>query len=298
MLIRKPVAAGRFYPAAPDALIREVRACLGPRAAIRRPGVQGASAPAETEAVSRPWGLMLPHAGYVYCGRVLGATLAGVELPRTLVVLCPNHTGRGQALGVWPEGAWLTPLAPLPVDADLAAALIERGDGNGGFAADTLSHLGEHAVEVVLPFLLVAAGEERPLRITPVCVGTQQPEALRAAGQALADVLAGCRSKGQEVGVIVSSDMNHYEDERRTVEKDALALERALACDPEGLLAVAARERISMCGAGPLALALFAARQLGRARAELAVHDTSATASGDMEHVVGYAGLRLFLDEK
>mgnify|MGYP000429391849 CR=1 FL=1 len=180
-----------------------------------------------------------------------------MELPHTLVVLCPNHTGRGQALGVWPEGAWLTPLAPLPVDADLAAALIERGDGNGGFAADMLSHLGEHAVEVVLPFLQVAAGEERPLRITPVCVGTQQPEALRAAGQALADVLAGCRSKGQEVGVIVSSDMNHYEDERRTVEKDALALERALACDPEGLLAVAARERISMCGAGPLALALL-----------------------------------------
>ena len=97
MLIRNPVAAGRFYPAAPAALIREVRACLDAGAAIRRPGVQGASAPAETEAVSRPWGLMLPHAGYVYCGRVLGATLAGVELPRTLVVLCPNHTGRGQA---------------------------------------------------------------------------------------------------------------------------------------------------------------------------------------------------------
>ena len=92
--------------------------------------------------------------------------------------------------------------------------------------------------------------------------------------------------------------MNHYEGERRTVEKDALALERALACDPEGLLAVVARERISMCGAGPLALALFAARQLGRARAELAAHDTSAAASGDTEHVVGYAGLRLFLHEK
>lgn len=99
MLIRNPVAAGRFYPAAPADLIREVRACLDAGAAIRRPGVQDASAPAETEAVSRPWGLMLPHAGYVYCGRVLGTTLAGVELPRTLVVLCPNHTGAGPGLG-------------------------------------------------------------------------------------------------------------------------------------------------------------------------------------------------------
>lgn len=168
-------------------------------AAIRRPGVQDASAPAETEAVSRPWGLMLPHAGYVYCGRVLGTTLAGVELPRTLVVLCPNHTGRGQALGVWPEGAWLTPLAPLPWMRTWPPP-SSKGATAGGFAADTLSHLGEHAVEVVLPFLQVAAGEERPLRITPVCVGTQQPEALRAAGQALADVLAGCPVQGAGSG--------------------------------------------------------------------------------------------------
>lgn len=46
-------------------------------------------------------GLILPHAGHVYCGRVLGATLAGVELPRTLVILCPNHTGRGLALALF-----------------------------------------------------------------------------------------------------------------------------------------------------------------------------------------------------
>lgn len=284
MLIRRPVVAGRFYSADAGLLAHEVRACLEAGAALAEGGV-----------VVSPWGLMLPHAGHAYCGRVLGATLAGVELPRTLIILCPNHTGQGQMLGVWPSGAWLTPLAPLSVDAELASALVEADGGSGGFVADVRCHLEEHAVEVILPFLQVASGPERPLRIVPVCVGTQHAAALSDAGKALAAVLAGRRKRGEPTGVIISSDMNHYEDERRTGQKDALALERALACDPEGLLATVARERISMCGAGPLALALFAARRLGRPRAEYIIHDTSATVSGDTAHTVGYAGLHLFL---
>ena len=116
MLIRQTRGCWAFYSVAPAALDLK----RGP-ALMRGRHLEGrgsdASAPAKIDAAFRPWGLMLPHAGYVYCGRVLGATLAGVELPRTLIVLCPNHTGRGQTLGVWPEGAWLTPLAPLPVDA-------------------------------------------------------------------------------------------------------------------------------------------------------------------------------------
>ncbi|MGE9984262.1 AmmeMemoRadiSam system protein B [Desulfovibrio sp. SGI.169] len=281
MLIRRPVVAGRFYPAAAEILAHEARAYL-----------EEGAASAEGGMAASPWGLMLPHAGHIYCGRVLGATLAGVALPRTLVILCPNHTGQGRALGVWPSGAWLTPLAPLPVDAELAAALVET---DGGFVADTRCHLGEHAIEVILPFLQVASGPERPLRIVPVCVGTQRATALRDAGKALAAVLAERQKKGEATGVIVSSDMNHYEDECRTAQKDALALERALACDPEGLLATTERERISMCGAGPLALTLFAARRLGKPRAEFVIHDTSAAVSGDTERAVGYAGLRLFL---
>ena len=77
--------------------------------------------------------------------------------------------------------------------------------------------------------------------------------------------------------------------------KDALALTQALSCDPEGLLATVERHKITMCGAAPLALALFAAHALGEPWAELCLYDTSATASGDTRRVVGYAGLRFGL---
>lgn len=280
MPVRQPVVAGRFYPGNPGALRRELEHFL--------------AAPDEPGGPARPaWGCMLPHAGYVYSGGVAGATLAGLRLPERLVVLCPNHTGRGQPLGVWPGGAWLTPLGAVPVDEALAGALIAVG---GGFGPDVQSHLGEHSIEVLLPFLQAALGEggDAVPAVVPVCVGTRHPEALARAGEALAAVLA--RPENADVGVVVSSDMNHYENVRRTEQKDALALERALAADPDGLLRVVEEADISMCGAAPLALALHAARRLGDVRVELTAHDTSATASGDTQHVVGYAGLRLYLE--
>ena len=89
--------------------------------------------------------------------------------------------------------------------------------------------------------------------------------------------------------------MNHYEDQETTMRKDAFALSQALACDPEGLLTMVQREKITMCGAAPMALALFAARALGEPWAELCLYDTSATASGDTRKVVGYAALRFGL---
>lgn len=278
MPVRQPVVAGRFYPGNPEVLRKVVRGFLAASEASALPGRS-----------RKAWGCMLPHAGYVFSGAVAGATLDGLTLPRRLVILCPNHTGRGQPLGVWPAGAWLTPLGQVPVDEALAGALTSAG---GGFSPDTHAHLGEHSIEVVLPFLQLAA--RGPFAVVPVCVGTRHPGALARAGEALAALLA--RPENADVGVVVSSDMNHYEDVRRTEQKDSLALERALAADAGGLLRVVEEADISMCGAAPLALALHAARRLGDLRVELAAHDTSATASGDTQHVVGYAGLRLYLE--
>lgn len=292
MLVRQPVAAGRFYPETDEALRREVRRFLAVGAAR---GGLGADTDAAPGSAFRPWGCMLPHAGHVFSGAVAGATLAGLKLPRRLVILCPNHTGLGRELGVWPGGAWLTPLGPVAVDEPLATALAVSG---GGFAPDVHSHLGEHSIEVLLPFLQMARGDsgdppDAGMTVAPVCVGTRRPGALARAGRALAEVLA--RPENADAGLVVSSDMNHYEDERRTMQKDALALERALAADADGLLRVVEEEHISMCGAAPLALALYAARRLGKVRVELVAHDTSATASGDTRHTVGYAGLHLLL---
>ncbi len=303
MSTRHPIAAGRFYPADVEQLKKELHAWLMTVSSSAGSVPDGHA----HDAGSRLLGLMLPHAGYVYCGRIIGGTLAsswknstaGASLPQRLFVLCPNHTGQGKPLGVWAEGQWMTPLGPVQVDEDLAQTLIQAP---GGFLPDELCHLGEHSIEVLLPFLQslpLAAGKDgspaMPRTIVPVCVGTRRPDVLRSAGLALAQIVEDYRARGEDVGLIVSSDMNHYQNQEQTLHKDAQALAQALACDPEALLAVVDREGITMCGAGPLALALFAMRSLGNPWAELCLYDTSAAASGDTSRVVGYAGLRFGL---
>lgn len=270
---RMPVVAGKFYPGHKQALKEEVESYL-------KSGAEWAKTRPAPEHV---WAVMLPHAGHIYCGRIIGETLAGITLPRKLIILCPNHTGYGRPLGVWPEGAWLTPLGEVQVDSGLAAELIATGCG---YEPDTGSHIGEHSIEVLLPFL---QEKLRNPEIVPVCVGARNPAILENAGKGLATVLRA----NPDAGVVVSSDMNHYESHAVTLAKDELALKSALRCDALELLKITEAKNISMCGAGPLAIALFAARDLGYGRVELVDHDTSGPISGDMEHTVGYAGLRL-----
>ena len=284
-MLRSPVVAGRFYAGTAEALASDVDLCMKEGAA---------AAAAVPPGSARPVAVMLPHAGHVYCGRVIGATLSGVRLPRLLTLLCPNHTGRGAPLSVWPGGAWRTPLGDVPCDDTFIASLTARAP----FAADPLAHMGEHSLEVLLPFLQCLPGTESV--IVPVCVGTARPAVLRAAGAALAELLAG----RDDAAFVVSSDMNHYEPEKVTRVKDRVALDRVLALDPDGLLEVVARHSITMCGASPVALALYALHALRDAtgrplpQAALLLHETSARASGDATHCVGYAGVRFWRESE
>lgn len=270
MPVRNPHVAGKFYPADADELRQAVIGCM--------------PAAPETPPVVNPHMVMLPHAGYAYCGRIIGRTLAGVRLPERLLLLGPNHTGQGAPLSVWPEGPWTTPLGAVETDADLTARLSESG---AGFAPDTRAHTREHSLEVLLPFLQVLYPNSR---ITAVAVGTGDPAALRAAGEALGGILLECARQDAPVSMLASSDMNHFADQETTLKLDGMALAQLLRMDPDGLLRTVDERRISMCGARPVALALHACRVLGTARSELVGHATSADVTGDASRVVGYAG--------
>ena len=150
---------------------------------------------------------------------------------------------------------------------------------------DEAAHRGEHAIEVQLPFLQAGLPE---FAFVPIAVGTARYEPLQALGEALAGVL---RQEGDNIMIISSSDMNHYEPDDITRVKDHKAIDRILALDPRGLYEVVMEESISMCGFGPTVATLTAARLLGASSAEVIKYATSADVSGDRSAVVGYAGL-------
>lgn len=270
--IRPAAVAGRFYPADARELQSEIE--IFTRAA-------------EVEAPAtkiQALGCVVPHAGYVYSGAVAGAVFRSLELPARYVILCPNHTGRGEPLAIMSQGAWHTPLGDAQVDEDLAGALKARFRL---LTEDEAAHRFEHALEVQLPFLQVLHPE---FRFVPITLGTGQFEVLSALGITIA---AAIQESAERVLVVASSDMNHYESDSVTRVKDRRAINQILDLNPRGLFEVIREGHISMCGYGPAVAMLTAALKLGATKAELIRYATSGDVSGDRDMVVGYAGIAI-----
>jgi hypothetical protein len=269
-MVREAAVAGQFYPGSEKELLSEVQGFL-------ERGAKGEDGPRV-----RALGVIAPHAGYVYSGAVAGAVYAHIEVPRKVIVLCPNHTGMGEPLAIMSHGRFRTPLGEVEIDGTLAEALKR---GFPLLREDDAAQLREHAVEVQLPFLQVV---RKDVTIVPITVGIGQFEVLSALGVVMAKVIAEC---GEPVLMVASSDMNHYEDDAETRVKDALAIEQVCGLHPKGLYETVRGQDISMCGYGPAVAMLTAAIRLGATSAELVKYATSGDVSGDREHVVGYAGI-------
>jgi hypothetical protein len=267
--VRRPAVAGRFYPAKPEALARQLDQYLA----------ADTPAPEKTETAM---GCMVPHAGYMYSGHVAGAVFQRLPARATYIILCPNHTGRGAPLAIMSKGEWLTPLGAARIDAELAASLEHSCHL---LMEDAKAHEGEHAIEVQLPFLQHHVGA---FTFVPIAIGVSRYAALEALGHGMAHAL---KDSASPVMVVASSDMNHYEPDDVTRIKDRKAIDQILALDPAGLYEVVHKEDISMCGYGPAVAMLTAVKDLGATRAELVRYATSADTSGDRSAVVGYAGM-------
>jgi len=263
---RQPAVAGQFYPGSADQLQAQVDGFL--KTGETEQGIIGA---------------VLPHAGYVYSGSVAGETVSRLAVPETVVILGPNHTGLGSAVSVFPEGNWAMPFGNVPIAQDLAKTIIQKV---GLAEADDMAHLREHSIEVQLPFLHYR--RNAPLRFVPVTLSALSTEDCRLIGESLAGIID---KWDDEILLIASSDMTHYESHQAATRKDTEAIERILAMDPEGLIKTVYSRKISMCGIIPTAVLLFAAKAMGATGARLVRYTTSGETSGDYDQVVGYAGI-------
>ncbi|HEY6946804.1 MAG TPA: AmmeMemoRadiSam system protein B [Candidatus Acidoferrum sp.] len=266
-MLRLPAVAGRFYPSNPKELSGLVR-----EYSRRDPGHEPISVKA----------CLVPHAGYMYSGHVAGAVFARMALPRKIIVLGVRHYPRGEPLAILSTGAWRTPLGDATVDEAVAEELRRECPL---LREDSVAHSTEHSLEVQLPFLQVLAPG---FSFVPIALGTVQFESLVNVGEALARVLANTK---ENVLLLTTSDLNHYEDDSRTRTKDRKAIDRLLALEARGLYDTCRNEEISMCGLGPAVAMLTALNGLGAKNAELVKYATSADVSGDRSQVVGYAGM-------
>ncbi|MBE9529076.1 MAG: AmmeMemoRadiSam system protein B [Proteobacteria bacterium] len=272
---RSPCVADQFYPADTKELGSLVDAYLDGSA-------DTAAVTSKEEAIA----IVAPHAGYIYSGAVAGSVYSAVKVPENVIIIGPNHTGLGERVSLWAEGGWEMPFGTVEVNEGLASALAKS---TPLISVDDSAHLREHSLEVQLPFLQRL---NPSVRIVPITVMAATPEECVTLGRAIAGAIEEYRrDTGNEVLIVVSSDMNHYEPQDETKRKDELALTQVYALDSRGLLSVTRSENISMCGALPTAIAIEAALALGATSARLTEHATSGDVNNDYDHVVGYAGI-------
>ena len=265
---RQPAVAGQFYPGS-EATLRAALSQLIP----------------EHASPKQVHGIISPHAGYVYSGAIAGRVYAQIVIPATVLVIGPNHHGAGAAAALYPDGEWLTPLGPVPVNSRLNSLLLHHGPY---LRSDSVAHRNEHSLEVQLPFIRYLRPD---VTISALCIGHGDYAPLRDIGLGIA---AAIREYGEEVLIVASSDMTHYESADAARRKDRLALDRALALDGKGLLEVCHSQRITMCGVVPATVMIEAALQLGASRADLVAYGTSGDVTGDNNQVVGYAAVTVF----
>ena len=266
-MLRLPAVAGRFYPSNPEELTALVRKYSQPDSPHK---------PMQVKAC------LVPHAGYMYSGHVAGAVFARMELPKRIIVLGVRHYPGGEPAAILSSGAWRTPLGDAPIDEEIAGALRKECPL---LREDSVAHSTEHSLEVQVPFLQVLAPG---FSFVPLALGTVLFESLVSVGEGIARVLANSK---EDVLLLTTSDLNHYEDDATTRTKDHKAIDQLLEFDARGLYDTCRNEEISMCGLGPAVAMLTALKALGAKNAELVKYATSADVSGDRSQVVGYAGV-------
>lgn len=274
--IRPSTLAGVWYPGDADDLRRTVDDLLATAAPID----------------GNPLGLLVPHAGYLYSGNVAAAgfkQLVDRPIDVAVIISSDHQPPTGQPIAVYAAGGFATPLGVVAVDAELAQALIHA---DARITDDPAAYVGEHMIEIELPFLQRVCPA---CRIVPILMGSDDEETVKALTDALLAVLPGRRAV-----VIASSDLSHYpsaEDARRV---DNLTLEAILSGDPAqvrqtirqqmahgypGLLTCA-------CAEAPILVTMQVAQGLGADSVQLLRYANSGDAvAASSDQVVGYGAV-------
>jgi AmmeMemoRadiSam system protein B/AmmeMemoRadiSam system protein A len=274
--IRPSAIAGTWYPGDLDELMAMVDGMLA----------------ATTRIDGEPIGLIVPHAGYVYSGPVAATgfrQLEGAPYDVAVIIASDHQPPLSSPISVWAEGGFETPLGVVPVDVELAQALVEA---DLRITADYAAHEGEHPIEIELPFLQrVCPG----CSIVPVLMGDASEETVQALAEALLAVLPGRRAV-----VVASSDLSHYPSYDDALIVDGMTLGAVETFDPaqvRAAIAASMAEGVSnlatcACGEGPILVTMRVSQGLGADTVTILQYANSGDSPyGDQEQVVGYGAV-------
>ena len=258
---REPAVAGKFYSEDSQSLFDEVQSNIE-----------------KHEEKLRVIGIVSPHAGFTYSGDIAGAVYSRIQIPKTLVMLGPNHTGNGKSVSLMAQGTWSMPFGKVEVDSELAQQILIS---SSLIHDDSSAHLYEHSLETQLPFI-------QDFKFVPICL---KQLSLRDCDNIHRVIVSAVKYLSRPVLIVASSDMTHFESHLNATNKDGQCIDQILKRDAEGLYKVVRQNEISMCGVSPVTVMLMCSNDLGAENAKLVRYKTSGEVNGNMDRVVGYAGI-------
>lgn len=267
-----PVVAGSFYPGDASELRRMVERFINTADVEVKKG--------------RVLGVISPHAGYIYSGKVAGYAFKLLKevKPKRVIVMAPSHRVPSNRIGVLNVDYYRTPLGNVRIDKEGVKKLLSHPDL---FIENERMFAAEHSMEVQLPFIQVALTD---VSIIPIVVGVLSRDAIKKAGEVLFEEFG----SDKETVMVVSSDMSHYYPYDVAVEMDRKALELLKTLDADELLKRDSTEEIQFCGIMPIAIFLDYISHFKGVYADILKYLNSGDTAGDKSHVVGYGAVAFY----
>lgn len=277
---RKPSVSGIFYSSAKDELVAELEGCF-----MNKVFGPGRLPPAGQ--VREIYGLVSPHAGYLYSGGVAANGYYNISPSKfdDVILVGPNHYGLGSDVATTMDGIWESPMGEVAVNQQVANDIASKSTS---MAVDEFAHSRDHCLEVQIPFLLYTL---KKFRIVPIILTNQDEYIAQELGSAISDTVKDGASKGKKFMLIASSDFTHYEPNAEAHRKDSQLIESILSLDVSSFYSKLRQYNVSACGYGAIATIMIAAKNLGATQGELLRYATSGDVTGDTSSVVGYSSI-------
>lgn len=275
MQIRTPAVAGMFYPGQPEELKSLVHDCFmhsfGP----------GKIPP--TKSTEKIYGVICPHAGYVYSGPIASHSFYAISSTpiELFIIVGPNHWGIGCNVASMKDCSWETPLGTVEIDSDAAKELVNLSDE---IELDFFSHTKEHSLEVQVPFLQETFTDR--FKILPIALIDQTKNTVIELGKCIATI-----AKKKDAMIIGSSDFTHYEENNFAHSQDKALIEPILNLDIDKFYKILHEKKVTACGYGAIATTMTACKEMGATRGKLLKYATSGDITGDKSSVVGYGSI-------
>jgi AmmeMemoRadiSam system protein B/AmmeMemoRadiSam system protein A len=225
------------------------------------------------------FGLISPHAGYIYSGPVAAfayKTLDGMEFD-DVIIIGPSHYHGFYGASVDTVAGRMTPLGKVEFDEKLAHTLIEN---NKEIIYEAPAHAQEHSTEIQVPFLQTVL---KKFTAVEIVMGAHDYKTCEMLSEA---IIKACADR--KVLIVASSDLSHYHSQKEAERLDQLVIDAVSRYDPEVLSNRLSKDSCEACGGGPIITAMLITKKLGATKAKPVMYATSGNISGDYSQVVGY----------